>query len=529
MRKKQDNIIKDLEALNKCLLQENEELARRAENVATANAHAAELMVRLEESNERLAEEVDRRKAAERRLQRINSEIEAKVKKRTFELANVNNQLTHEINERAKVEQVLLDQKKRLDTIWTVILTGILIVDAEMYEIVDLNPFAAKMIGLPKELIIGRTCHKFICPREKGQCPIGDLSQTIDNHECVLIKSNGEEIPILKNVTRAFWQGREFFVESFVDMSEQKEAWRELEKTHEKLMEASRTAGMAEVAADILHNVGNVLNSINVSARFIQEKLSNSKATNLEKVAALVSEHANDLGAFFTKDERARHIPLYLTEVAGFIINEQDVISEKLQSLTRNVDHVKQIIKSQQGYARAGGIEMLTSIPEVIKDALEINRTGFMRLDVDVQLELAETPEIHMDKQNVMQILVNLIKNAKQALGESETQPKVLTIRSRLCGEGKMQIEIADNGIGISGENMARIFRHGFTTKRYGNGFGLHSSALAAKELGGSLTAHSDGPGQGATFILELPLRSLTRTSGSDNSLDNPRHNSTPS
>jgi signal transduction histidine kinase len=311
------------------------------------------------------------------------------------------------------------------------------------------------------------------------------------------------------------------------EITQRKKAQEELEETHQKLLEASHAAGMAEVASDILHNVGNVLNSINVSAQFIQERLSNSKATNLKKVAALVSDHADDLGAFFTKDERARHIPLYLTEVAGFIAKEQNVISEKLQSLTRNIDHVKQIVKSQQGYAKACGIEMLTNIREVIEDALEINRAAFIRHDVDVQLELAEMPDIHIDKQSVMQILVNLIKNARQALSESETQEKVLTIRSRLCETERLHIEIVDNGIGILKENMVKIFRHGFTTKRYGNGFGLHSSALAAKELGGSLSAHSDGPGQGATFILELPFHPLARTVGGGlTSQANPRNTS---
>lgn len=475
------------------------------------NDHLVELLVARDENKRSL---IDASMAAEALKQR-NWDVEQARHQLDQKLRESNDQrqaILRMMKETKQAEKMLRASEERLKAILDTIHAGIVLVDIETHGIIDVNTSAAKMIGLPKEQIIGNICHKFICPAEKGKCPITDLHQKVDNSERVLLTKEGRSKPVLKTVAIVTLNGKECMLESFVDLTKQKQAEQALKETHRRLIEASHKAGMAEVASDILHNVGNVLNSINVSAHFIQERVSNSKATNLKKVASLVSDHADDLGAFFTKDERAKHIPLYLTEVAEFIVNEQSTISEKLQSLTRNVDHIKQIIKSQQGYARAGGIEMLTNIREVIEDALEINRSGFARLDVDVQLELTETPKIHIDKQSVMQILVNLIKNAKQALSESETPHKVLTIRSRRCGKERLRIEVADNGMGISEENMAKIFRHGFTTKRHGNGFGLHSSALAAKELGGSLTAHSDGPGQGAAFILELPLHSIAGT-----------------
>ena len=281
----------------------------------------------------------------------------------------------------------------------------------------------------------------------------------------------------------------------------------ELEKTHQRLIVTSHQAGMAEVATDVLHNVGNVLNSINVSANFIQDKVLNSKVANLKKVVDMMSEHADDLSAYLTEDERGRHIPVYLTEAAKLLVHEHSDIADKLRSLTKNVEHVKQIIKAQQGYARARGVKVFMNVNEVIEDAIEINSAILTRDEVDLKLDLADMPKVYLDKQRVLQILVNLITNAKYALSVSEKQEKLLVIRSYRHGKDKLRIDVEDNGVGIPQKNLAKIFRHGFTTRESGHGFGLHSSALAARKMGGSLIAHSDGTEHGATFTLELPLR----------------------
>ena len=115
-------------------------------------------------------------------------------------------------------------------------------------------------------------------------------------------------------------------------------------------------------------------------------------------------------------------------------------------------------------------------------------------------------PVISMDKHKVLQILVNLIRNAKYAMDATARRDKRLTVSIRLNPENFVELSVTDNGIGISRDNLTRIFSHGFTTKRDGHGFGLHSGAIAAREMGGRLYARSDGANQGATFILELPL-----------------------
>jgi C4-dicarboxylate-specific signal transduction histidine kinase len=114
-------------------------------------------------------------------------------------------------------------------------------------------------------------------------------------------------------------------------------------------------------------------------------------------------------------------------------------------------------------------------------------------------------PIVTVERHKVLQILVNIIRNAKFACDESGRSDKRMTVRITQ-DDRHVRIAVIDNGVGIPQENLTRIFAHGFTTRKTGHGFGLHSGALAAKELGGELLAQSDGPGKGATFTLEFPV-----------------------
>ena len=221
---------------------------------------------------------------------------------------------------------------------------GILIVDVEEHRILDANPAALKIMGRSKESVVGQCCHKFVCPSERGKCPITDLHTTVDSSERVMLGVDGNRIPILKSVVPVVLNGRPCLLECFLDLSERKRTEEDLKRAHGDLVRASRLAGMAEVASNVLHNVGNVLNSVNISVDVVSEQLKNSN-----------------------------------------------------------------------------------------------------------------------------------------------------------------EISVTDNGIGIAPEDRTRIFSHGFTVGKNGHGFGLHSGALAAQELGGALCAQSDGIGLGATFTLRLP------------------------
>jgi len=292
------------------------------------------------------------------------------------------------------------------------------------------------------------------------------------------------------------------------EIEERKKKEVELRGLQEDLVTTSHRAGMAEVATDVLHNVGNVLNSVNVSVDFIKGKVLNSKVLNLNKVADMIAEHTDDLGTFFTEDARGKHIPSYLIEVAKLADDERTDVGDKLDFLAKNIEHIKEIVRTQQAYARVGGVEAPTNISDIIRDAVEINSAGLNRHGARVVLELGELPKVCVDKQRVLQILVNLINNAKYAATKSDSAENLITIRCNRCGEDRLRIEVSDNGVGIARQDMGKIFRHGYTTKEGGHGFGLHSGALAAAEMGGRLAVDSDGPGKGATFTLELPFNS---------------------
>ncbi|MGD8787351.1 MAG: ATP-binding protein [Phycisphaerales bacterium] len=291
------------------------------------------------------------------------------------------------------------------------------------------------------------------------------------------------------------------------EIAERKRAEAELQETHEKLVETAHKAGMAEVATDVLHNVGNVLNSINVSTALIIEKVSGSKLANIKKIADIINDHTEDLGTFLAEDPQGKHIPVYLSEVGKLLSDEQADILSTLKTLGENVEHVKHIISMQQSYARVAGVEVSTSLNELVEDAIQINTSGMERRGIRIIREFEDLTNVEIDKQRVLQILVNLISNAKHALSASDKEDKAVTVRLYKHGESHFRIEVADNGVGISKENLTNIFKHGFTTRKDGHGFGLHSGALAAMEMDGSLTMHSEGIGQGATFTLELPLK----------------------
>ena len=297
----------------------------------------------------------------------------------------------------------------------------------------------------------------------------------------------------------------EYSVEFLRDITASKASADELERVHKQLVTASRQAGMAEVATNVLHNVGNVLNSVNVSASLVIERVKQSKGPGVSRVAALLKEKGSAVADFIANDERGKHIPEYLTSLGEQLVGDQKMALEELASLRDNLEHIKDTVAMQQSYAKLCGVTETIAVAELVDDSLRMNAGAFVRHGVALCREFGEVPPITVDKHKVLQILVNLVRNAKYACDESGRSDKLLTLRIENAPAG-VRICVIDNGVGIPAENMSRLFTHGFTTRVDGHGFGLHSGALAAQELGGSLRVMSDGPGCGATFILELPV-----------------------
>jgi two-component system NtrC family sensor kinase len=285
------------------------------------------------------------------------------------------------------------------------------------------------------------------------------------------------------------------------------ERTRQLKDTQSELLDSARQAGMAEIATNVLHNVGNVLNSVNISADLVTRKLRNSKAQGLGRAMQLINQHPEDLGHFLSEDEKGKLLPGYLNQLVEAIDLEQQGMAEELTQLSKSVDHIKDIVSTQQSYAGASSVLEPLSISELLEDALRMNSGALTRHHVKVLKEYADIPRIMGDKHRLLLILINLISNAKYAMSDVSNHERNMTLATSIIEGQTLQISVRDEGEGITPENMTRIFVHGFTTRKEGHGFGLHSCALAAIEMNGRLNAYSDGPGTGALFVLQIPLK----------------------
>ena len=279
-----------------------------------------------------------------------------------------------------------------------------------------------------------------------------------------------------------------------------------LQSTQRQLLETSRRAGMADVATTILHNVGNVLNSVNVSASVAIDTMKRSRVGGLVRAAEILETHEDDLAAYLTTDERGKRLPAYLSILAETMTAEQHAVVKELESMQGNIDHIKSIIARQQAHARPANVAETALLTDIVEEALHLNLLSRKAAGIQVVRDFVDQREVRLDRHKLLQILTNLLSNARHAVNAHDVPEKRITVRILKRDDAWVAVEIEDNGCGIAAENLSKIFSFGFTTKTDGHGFGLHGSACAAGEMGGSLTARSDGPGRGATFTLLLPL-----------------------
>jgi signal transduction histidine kinase len=276
-------------------------------------------------------------------------------------------------------------------------------------------------------------------------------------------------------------------------------------------MKAARSAGMADIATSVLHNVGNVLNSVNVSATLVTDKLRQSELPSLGKVSELFVANENDLAGFLTKDDRGKMIPGFITELFTCLGEEQNSILSEVQSLSGGIEHIKQIVAAQQSMAKVSQVRTRAKPASLIDNAVAMASPSNFA-SVEIHRHCQDCPEMMIDQHKVMQILINLLSNARHAVMYRPQGHRHVTLsfeRTENPASPMLRYQVTDNGGGIAPENLTRIFAHGFTTKKEGHGFGLHSAANAAREMAGSLSVTSDGPGKGATFTLEIPAISV--------------------
>jgi len=378
-------------------------------------------------------------------------------------------------------------------------------------ETLSINPRFTALLGWSQKDIEGQNVLKLLMPDVQHDNLLNcheEMTKDGNGFEAKLRRCDGTEVWTEIHASPMQGANGELVgtVAAILDITSRRKAAEELTESNKRLVDASHAAGMAEVATGVLHNVGNVLNSVNLAASLSLQKLRDSKVASLTKAAELLESKNGDLAEWLTNDPQGQKLPGYLTKLAGRLTKENTELIEHLDQLYRNVEHIKQIVSVQQGFAHVSCHVETLDASRLVEDAIRMNAAKFARHGIEVVCNFESIPPVRLDKHKTLQILINLIRNAKHALEEFRSNDRKITIGIAPGEEGFVNFTVADNGVGIAPENITRIFQHGFTTKKSGHGFGLHSSALAAKEMGGTLTVHSDGPSTGATFTLSLPV-----------------------
>jgi signal transduction histidine kinase len=286
-----------------------------------------------------------------------------------------------------------------------------------------------------------------------------------------------------------------------------------LESVSQELVGTARRAGMAEIATGVLHNVGNVLNSVNISASVALNKLKDSEVSSLVKVGEMLQMNRANLPAFLTTDDRGKQLPEFLIELSECLSREHTGLVDELRTVATGLDHIKEIVSAQQQHAKKGSARVKVSPADLFERAIGMDLGASTDANLTIVRDFEQIGPVVMDKHKVLQILINLLSNAKRAVVASPRPEKRIELSTRKIDSGDKStiwFEVKDNGVGIRPDHLAKIFGHGFTTRAEGHGFGLHSAANAASEMGGKLTVASDGPDRGATFTLEIPVEGLS-------------------
>ena len=435
-------------------------------------------------------------------LKALNQNLEKRVKLRTRELEH----------SEAKTRAIL-------DNIGEGILT---INAAGLVE--SLNPAAEQMFGYRKQEVIG--INSALLLADEVTDGIADLDTYVDERdgvfrirdsrqpvECLGKRADGSTFPMEFVVTSMDQGDNNLRICIVRDISARKQTEATLVEVQQQLVDAAHKSGMAEMATGVLHNIGNILNSVNLASEEIARIAGSSKVKGLVKANDLLVAHREDLAEFITRDGKGSKLPEYYIKLGGILAREIADIASEARSLSEKTNMMKEVIATQQAYARAGFHSEKLALDELTEDAIKIQQASLHKCGVKIHRRYAEIPPCLGQKSKLLQVLTNLIKNAKEAMIDNDlhNKPKLLGIETGLVNPDRCFIAISDNGCGIDEDQLARIFSHGFTTKRDGHGFGLHSSANAMTEMKGSLKVASPGPQQGATFTLTLPVHGATR------------------
>lgn len=280
----------------------------------------------------------------------------------------------------------------------------------------------------------------------------------------------------------------------------------ELKQARSELVDKAHKAGMADLAANVLHNVGNILNSVNVSVAMIDDKLKRSKLLNLKQASRLLEKHAGDLENFILNDRRGKKLLNYFIKLEEPFSKEHEELGKQAARLTENMKLMIDVVSAQQSYSNAGRIIEYFALEDLVQDTLVLQAATIERHGLNLVTDYQPVEEVQVEKSKIIHILVNLFKNAKESMSDLDPGKRMISLKT-FQDDDYVYLSIIDIGCGIPKEDLKKIFNHGYTTKSYGHGFGLHSCANYMNELGGGIRVESEGHGKGTSVTLSFPRK----------------------
>lgn len=395
---------------------------------------------------------------------------------------------------------------------------GIIVLD-ENGRVESINPAAEQIflmtgkeaVGINSALLIADEYASEIADINDYQDMRDGLFNSSDNQqpkEYQGHRSDGSKFPMELVVSSMELSEKQMRVCIMRDITARKETEAILADVQNQLVDTAHKSGMADMATGVLHNIGNILNSVNLAGGEILRVASSSKISGLMKANEMLTAHSDNMADFLLNDARGQKLPGYFVKMGNVLDNEISTISTEAKGLLEKTTMMKEVISTQQAYARSGFHSEALNISELVNDALKIQDASLAKWGVKLRKHFIDLPDCTGQKSKLLQVITNLIKNAKEAMSDNDdyNKPKEITIETGMLNDNVIYLKIKDNGCGINKKQLSKIFNHGFTTKQEGHGFGLHTSANAMTEMKGALTVDSEGIQQGACFTLTLPI-----------------------
>jgi len=271
------------------------------------------------------------------------------------------------------------------------------------------------------------------------------------------------------------------------------------------LVNQAHEAGVAEMAVGVLHNIGNAITPAKVGTSILLKNLTESPLRN--HLATAIAPLKDVLEKSDLAEAEKRRYMSILTLLPDSIKDEYDRTIAEIHKIRDKQEHVESIISLQMKYSHMVGTERKVSLSRMADDAINMLEESLRKRDIHIEKQFGTIPDIRAEESKLLQILVNLIKNAYESM-DHITSGRTLWLKTFVDPEqAYVCLAIRDNGVGFEAAAHEKLFAYGYTSKARGSGFGLHCSLTYLKAHQGKITAHSDGVGQGSEFTIYLPIQ----------------------